>query len=245
MFVLVYALLGYATFLAIMAALVVWLNWLRFPVTHASGEAALAVDLSLMLLFAAQHTVMARAPFKAWLQRTIPAGAERATYVIASNIALAVMMLGWQRMPGMVWIIDGPPGWLLLGIAVLGWLLAVMAMFQFDHWTLFGVRQAIAHWRGRPIANDERFAIPLLYRYVRHPMLSGTLVAFWATPQMSVDRLVLVIGLSVYILIGIQFEERSLLRRFGQDYLDYRAQTPSLLPWPRPHPAIRSSIGPA
>jgi protein-S-isoprenylcysteine O-methyltransferase Ste14 len=234
MFVLLYALIGYASFLAVMASLVVWLDWLRLPAAAGSSAgAALAIDLLLMLLFAAQHTVMARAAFKTWLQRRIPIGAERATYVIASNLALAAVMLGWQRVPGMIWVIDGPMGWLMLAGAVAGWILAVAAMFQFDHWTLFGVRQAVAHWRGIQSTQADQFSVPLLYRYMRHPMLSGSLIAFWATPQMSVDRLVLVIGFSVYILVGIQFEERSLRQRFGQLYVDYAARTPSLLPWPR------------
>jgi protein-S-isoprenylcysteine O-methyltransferase Ste14 len=232
MLVLFYALFGYASFIGVMAALVLWMFRLQTPDAAGSTALAFGIDLLLMLMFAVQHTVMARAPFKAWLQAHAPAAAERATYVIASNLALALMMLGWQRLPGMVWTLQGPLAVVLLVIAVAGWIIGVAATFQFDHWSLFGLRQALAHARGRSGAAPDHFAIPSMYRHVRHPMMTGFLLAFWITPQMSVDRLVLAAGLSVYILVGMRFEERSLQRRFGQAYVDYAARTPALLPRP-------------
>lgn len=237
MFVLLYALFAYAGFLAVMTALVLWLHALQTPPASASLLPALIVDLLLILLFAVQHTVMAREPFKRSLLRLLPPAAERPTYVLASNGVLAALIAGWQRLPGMVWAIEGPLAWALFAAAGLGWIVGVAATFQFDHLSLFGLRQAIAAWRGRSSEMPDRFAVPLLYRWVRHPMMTGFLLAFWLTPLMSVDRLVLATGLSVYIAIGIRFEERSLRRRFGAQYTDYAARTPALLPWPWPRAA--------
>lgn len=234
MFVLLYALVGYGSFLGVMAALVLWLQALQTPAA-ATGPLgwALLADLSLIAVFALQHTVMARAPFKAWLTRSLPPAAERATYVIASNLALAVLMLGWQRLPGRIWSVEGPLAWALLAAATAGWIVGVLATFQFDHWSLFGLRQALAHRRRTAPLDDPPFQVPPLYRHVRHPMMSGFLLAFWMTPLMSTDRLVLAAGVTVYVLIGLRFEERALHRRYGQRYADYAARTPALLPLPR------------
>lgn len=192
--------------------------------------AAAAIDAALLAQFGLQHSVMARAGFKAWLHRMVPPPLERAVYVIASSLALGLLLGVWQPIPAMIWHVHSPPGAeLLWAVYGAGWLLVLASTWMIDHYELFGLAQVWRSFRGLP-APPEDFRTPYLYRYVRHPLYLGWLLVFWATPAMSAGHLLFAAGMSVYILIGLAHEERDLLRLFGDAYRSYRARVPALIP---------------
>jgi protein-S-isoprenylcysteine O-methyltransferase Ste14 len=198
---------------------------------------ALAIDLGLLSLFALQHSVMARQGFKRLLTRVIPAAAERSTYVLASSLALLLLFSQWRPLGGEVWNVTNAIGrGLLYGGFGFGWLLVLMATFAINHFDLFGLRQVWRHFRGLPQA-PLRFATPVLYRIVRHPLYVGWFCAFWSTPTMTATHLLFALVASAYILVAIQMEERDLMRAHPE-YADYRKRVPMLVPaWSRRVPA--------
>lgn len=200
---------------------------------------ALAINVGLIVLFGLPHSLMARERFKRWWTRFIPAAAERSTYMLQASLMALLLIWQWRAAPTVVWSVEGP--WLkglLWGLYWSGWLIAFLATLAIDHFELTGVRQAYGYLR-RQAPKAASFKTPFLYRVVRHPMQLGVTIAFWAAPQMTVGRLVFALGMTVYILIGLYFEERDLVHRFGDQYLAYRERTPKLLPWPRGNTAGR------
>jgi protein-S-isoprenylcysteine O-methyltransferase Ste14 len=190
---------------------------------------ALAIDLGLLALFAVQHSLMARAGFKRWLTRFIPAPAERSTYVLASSLALILLFWQWQPLGGTVWDIDGAVGrGLLYGGFAFGWGLVLVSTTAISHFDLFGLRQTWRAFVGQPQA-PLQFSTPLLYRVVRHPLYVGWFFAFWSTPTMTVTHLLFAVMTTGYILIAIQLEERDLMRAHPE-YAVYRRQVPMLVP---------------
>jgi methanethiol S-methyltransferase len=192
--------------------------------------AALVIDVALLALFAVQHSVMARAAFKDWWTRIVPPSAERSTYVLASNICLVVLVAAWHPITDDVWRVSAQP-WrtLLTALALAGWAIALLSTLLIDHFDLFGVRQVFARLRGRQLTEHE-FATPFFYRVVRHPLYLGFLIAFWATPRMTVGHLLFALATTGYILLAVRLEERDLIRVFGQQYRDYRRRVPLLIP---------------
>lgn len=189
-----------------------------------------ALNLGLIALFGLQHSVMARPGFKQWLSATVPVHLQRAVYLVASSIMVAVLIVFWQPLPAMVWQVqDGFNATLIWMLYGFGWLLLVAATFMINHFELFGLAQPFRQWRGLPVPHDE-FRTSWLYRYMRHPIYTGWLVIFWATPQMSVGHLLFAIGMSAYIVVGIIYEERDLIATFGGRYRDYRRRVPALIP---------------
>ncbi|MEV6348335.1 isoprenylcysteine carboxylmethyltransferase family protein [Actinoplanes sp. NPDC051851] len=218
-----YALVAYASFLLTS----IWAGiFLTGPVDGAArhpATTALAIDSGLLLLFAAQHSVMARAGFKRLLD-------DRSTYVLASSLALAALYWWWQPVPAVIWSTGAWP-WALYAA---GWVLVVASTFMVDHAEFLGLRA-----ERRDAALAERW----LYRWVRHPMMLGLIVVFWAAPRMTVGHLFFAVAGTGYILVGIRFEERDLRRRFGTAYADYARRVPALLPLPRiPSAWARASV---
>ena len=191
--------------------------------------AALAVNLALLGVFAVQHSLMARPLFKRWLTRYIPASAERSTYVLASSLALVLLMWGWQPMGGLVWDVSST-GFapVIYAVFAAGWLLVLLSTFQINHFDLFGLRQAWLQLRGRPYT-ALRFETPWLYRHVRHPLYLGFFLAFWATPTMSIAHLVFALMCTGYILVGTRLEERD-LRKAHPEYDRYASEVRRYLP---------------
>jgi protein-S-isoprenylcysteine O-methyltransferase Ste14 len=195
--------------------------------------AALAIDIGLMILWGLQHSVMARQSFKDLWTKVIPAHTERATYVLATGIALGAVMWGWSPIAGVVWHVQAEAArvtiWAVCGA---GWLLLLLASFEIDHFELFGLKQPVQALRGvRTEAPD--FERRYIYRVVRHPIQTGVLAAMWASPDMSVGHLVFALLMTVYVFIGLYFEERALVRRFGDTYRQYRREVAMLVPFTR------------
>lgn len=188
--------------------------------------ASVLIDCSLIALFGLQHSVMARAGFKRCWTRFVPPPIERSTYVLFSDLALALLFAFWQPLPGDIWHITDPIARVFIwALALFGAALMTAATFAIDHWDMFGLRQVWDYFHGRT-SPDVPFQVPLLYRFSRHPMMVGVAIALWATPRMTAGRLLFVAGMSLYILIGIQFEERDLHWRFGEVYDRYRRRVP-------------------
>jgi methanethiol S-methyltransferase len=192
---------------------------------------ALLVDAGLLLIFAVQHSVMARSGVKEHLARIVPAVIERSAYVLATSLALGLLFWQWQPVPTVIWRIDRLP-WsgLLWAIYALGWLIAVAATFMVDHLDFLGIRQA--RWRGPGPYQPPPFRERWLYAWVRHPMMLGLLIAFWVTPRMTVGHLFFAAAGTGYIAVGLRFEERDLYRQLGHTYRDYADRVPALLPSP-------------
>ncbi|MFL6061534.1 MAG: methyltransferase family protein [Marmoricola sp.] len=192
------------------------------------SAAAVVLDLTLLVLFAVQHSVMARRGVKAWMARHVPQQLERTTYVLVTDVCLAVLLVAWQPFGGRVWHVGGPGAVALWGLCAAGWLLAIASTYAVDHFELTGLRQA--GWlQPRPDATGG-LEVGGLHAVVRHPLMTGLLVAFWATPRMSASHLLLAAGMTAYIAVGVHFEERDLRRTFGRQYEEYAARVPALVP---------------
>jgi protein-S-isoprenylcysteine O-methyltransferase Ste14 len=190
---------------------------------------ALLVDLGLLALFALQHSVMARPAFKRAISRVIPATIERSTYVLASSVALLFLFWEWKPLGGDVWNITNSLGrFIFYGGFASGWLLVLVSTFAISHFDLFGLRQVWRRLLGQP-QTSLRFATPLLYRIVRHPLYVGWFLAFWCTPNMTVTHLFFALTTTAYILIAIQLEERDLMAAHPE-YAEYRERVPMLIP---------------
>jgi protein-S-isoprenylcysteine O-methyltransferase Ste14 len=190
---------------------------------------ALAINSALLLLFALQHSVMARPWFKAAWTRVVPSSVERSTYVLFSSLALLLLFWKWEPMGGVVWKVTNPDAQIALNALYgLGVVIILAATFLINHFDLFGLRQVWLHLRGIPYTNLS-FSTPGMYRIVRHPLYVGWLLMFWAAPVMTVAHLVFTLGTTAYILIAIQFEERDLVRSH-KEYAEYRQRVPMLIP---------------
>jgi len=236
--ILPFALAAYALFFATFLYLIAFvgnLPWVPVTVDRGgiSGPVATAaiVNLALIALFGLQHSVMARSGFKRAWTRIVPKPLERSVYVVAASLALILLFAMWRPIPATVWSVHNDAAatilWALFG---LGWLIVLVSTFLISHFELFGLTQAWGHARGGGEVAAPVLRTPLFYRHVRHPLYSGFFLAFWATPQMSAGHLLLAVGVSIYMLIGIAYEERDLISTFGEDYRAYRARTGMLAP---------------
>lgn len=232
--ILFYAFVSYVFFLISFVYAVGFVGNLVVPRSidigpSSSLPAAIIADLLLLGLFAIQHSVMARPAFKRWLTRRLPSACERSTYVLVSSVALLLVCWQWRPIANPIWRIDGSMAWVPLVVQGLGWLTVVGSTYMIDHFELFGLRQALTALRksGTP---GPSFKMPLLYRLVRHPIMLGFLLAFWATPVMTAGHLLFAGVNTAYILIGLQLEERDLIAQFGAVYERYRQRVPMLVP---------------
>jgi protein-S-isoprenylcysteine O-methyltransferase Ste14 len=196
---------------------------------------ALVIDTVLILLFAIQHSLMARTSFKRWLMQFVPAAIERSTYVLLSSLALSLLFWQWRSIPSIIWQVAEPaPALMLTALSMIGWLIVLLSTFLINHFHLFGLYQVASHLTGRPMA-EPKFKTPLFYKAVRHPLYFGLLVAFWATPVMTVGHLLFSVLTTAYVVIGALLEERDLVELFGDQYRHYRQKVPMLVPfWPKP-----------
>jgi methanethiol S-methyltransferase len=201
--------------------------------TIAPGIEALIINLLLLSLFAFQHSVMARKPFKRWWTQFVPHTIERSVYVLLASLALILLFWQWRPMPAVVWhVADPAAATALIALSFAGWLLVLTSTFLINHFELFGLHQVVINLAGRTMS-EPRFKTPVLYKLVRHPIYLGFIIAFWATPVMTMGHLLFAAVTTAYIFVGIFLEERDLVAQFGEQYLRYRAQVGMLIPFRR------------
>ncbi len=231
---LVYAVAGYALFLVVLGYAVGFFAGLGVPKgidqgTRSAWPLAAAINVLLLLLFAVQHTVMARPWFKRRWTRIVPEPAERATFVLGASLVLALLFWLWRPISGTVWNLAGAGADVLLAGYAAGWAVAISSTFLINHFDLFGLRQACLHTRGTGYSPPP-FTERGLYRHIRHPLMAGFVVTFWAAPTMTIGHLLFATAATGYILVGITFEERDLKRCLGEAYSSYLARVPALIP---------------
>jgi protein-S-isoprenylcysteine O-methyltransferase Ste14 len=233
--VFVYGLVSYVLFFLTFVYAVGFIGNLYVPTSMDSPTRmpflpALLIDSLLLLMFAVQHSVMARPAFKEVLTRFIPAAAERSTYVLASSLALITLFAFWQPIGGVIWSVTDPVFRNVINVVFgLGFALVFVATLLLNHFDLFGLRQVALYLVRKPYTYLE-FRTPLFYRYVRHPLYVGWLIAFWATPTMTGAHLLFAVMTSAYILTAIRWEERDLVVVHGSKYQEYQKQVPKLIP---------------
>jgi protein-S-isoprenylcysteine O-methyltransferase Ste14 len=248
--VFVYGLVSYLVFFVTFVYAVGFIGNLYVPKsmdseTGMSFWPALAIDALLLLLFAVQHSVMARPAFKEAMTRFIPAAAERSTYVLCSSLLLIALFAFWQPLGGVVWNATDPVIRNAINVVFgLGFALVFVSTLLINHFDLFGLRQVALYLVGKPYTYLE-FRTPLFYSYVRHPLYVGWLVAFWATPTMTGAHLLFAVLTSAYILTAIRWEERDLVTIHGSKYLNYRKRVPKLVPSLTPYRNPDERIAPA
>jgi protein-S-isoprenylcysteine O-methyltransferase Ste14 len=229
-----YGLICYLIFFVVFLYAIAFVGDLPVPKTIDSGTPgalipSLVVDALLLGLFAVQHSVMARPAFKRVWTRIVPPPIERSTYVLAASLALALLIWFWRPLPQVIWAVSGPAAIALQVLFWAGWGIVLASTFLLSHFELFGLTQVYDRMRRRQAAEPE-FRTPLFYRFVRHPLYVGFILAVWSTPAMSLGHLVFAAGILGYVLIAIQFEERDLIGVFGDRYVAYRRQVGMLCP---------------
>jgi len=193
------------------------------------GE-AICVNVLLLALFAIQHTIMARPAFKLRWARILPQPIERSTFVLLASLLLGLAFWQWRPIPETVWQVDAPAGRVILNaLSLMGWIIVLYGSFLIDHFDLFGLRQVFLYLRGKPYSHPPLKMVSL-YRFVRHPLMLGFLIAFWATPSMTQGHLLFAVVTTAYIFFGIQIEERDLQKILGDDYRRYREETSMIVP---------------
>jgi protein-S-isoprenylcysteine O-methyltransferase Ste14 len=234
--ILVCGIFAYLTFQISFLYLFAFMAGFAVPKTVDSGQAgplapAIIVNTMLLAMFAVQHGVMARDTFKSWLTKWVPEPLERSVFVVAASSVLGLVYWLWQPIPAVLWDIQLP--WLrgvLWFVFFASLLLVLYTSFLIDHFDLFGLRQVWLSFRGQPYAPPP-FSARSLYKYVRHPMMLGLLMAFWSVSTMTWGHALFSALMTGYIVVGIHMEERSLVRKLGEDYCRYRKGTSMLLPW--------------
>jgi len=236
--VLAYGLVAYVISMAVTIYAIGFLADAVVPKSINSGDQgpfvlSLLVNLGLLGLFAVQHSVMARPGFKEWWTRIVPQPIERSTYVLLAGGLLALLYWQWMPITRVIWNVENSTGsFVIWAVYLLGWVTVVGSTFMIDHFDLFGLKQTYLYFAGRKDSPPE-FTKRMLYRHVRHPIMLGFLIAFWATPTMTAGHLLFSAATTGYILIAIQLEERELAASLGDQYRRYRRETSMLVPWPK------------
>lgn len=224
----------YAIFVATLLYAIGFVSGVIVPTSLDSGtvwptSVALCIDLQLLGLFMAQHSGMARRGLKRVLTGHVPPLVERATYVLCASLVLIVLFAAWQPLPAPVWRAADPRAVAAIrSVAALGWLV-VFGTFLTGHFKLLERQPKVLNFAGR-VTSAVAFKTPGLYRFVRHPLYLGFILAFWATPDMTAGHLLFAVFMTGYICIGIWLEERDLATFFGERYRQYRARVAMLLP---------------
>ncbi|MEZ4749216.1 MAG: isoprenylcysteine carboxylmethyltransferase family protein [Bdellovibrionota bacterium] len=231
-FILIYSVATYFLFFGVFLYLIAFVMGLPVPTTvdEGMGHYGWIGNVAWIALFGVQHTIMARARFKQWWTKFVPEAAERTTFVLIASLILVGLFRFWSPVPGHVWEIESEAARVVLyALSALGWGTALLSTFLINHFDLFGLRQAYLHFSGKPYTQVQ-FKEALFYKHIRHPLMLGFLVAFWSTPSMSAGHFLFSATMSLYVLVGILFEERELISIHGSAYEVYAARTGKLLP---------------
>ena len=237
--VLAYGTVMYLLAVATLAHLALFVRGELVPKTLDGGPphsfaSALLVNALLVAVFAVQHGIMARLAFKRWWTRFVPVAIERSTFVFITVVLLNVLIWQWRSVPDVLWSVEDPT--LATALEVLGWsgwALVLFASFLIDHFELFGIKQVWRYFRRTPHIPPP-FQVRVLYRFVRHPLYLGFMIAFWATPLMTVGHMILSVLITSFVIVGIQLEEGTLMATLGEPYRRYRHRVPMLLPFLKP-----------
>jgi protein-S-isoprenylcysteine O-methyltransferase Ste14 len=209
---------------------------------HNTISKAITINVSLLALFAVQHNVMARPWFKRWWTRFVPEPIERSTFVAVASLLLLLLYWQWRPIPEVVWQVDSSIlWWVLMGLYWAGWGIVFYSSFLIDHFELFGLKQVWQYFNGRPHASAP-FSERSIYRWMRHPLMFGFVVAFWSAPTMTLSRLLFALVSTLWILIAIRIEEHDLADFLGEPYRDYRSRTSMLLPIARRRQSTSSVV---
>lgn len=247
---LLYGVVCYIAFLASFLYAILFVGDFWGPRTinvgpQADFTLALTINVILLGLFAIQHSLMARDGFKRLWTKIVPKHLERSTYVLFSSLLLILLYWQWRPMTREIWSIQSEIATLAIwGVFGLGWLLVLMSTFMIDHFDLFGLRQVWSYFRNVEF-DPPSFQTPALYRYVRHPIMLGFILGFWATPNMTLGHLLFAVMTTGYIVVGVLLEERDLMNYFGEAYRHYRSRVPMFFPWkPKPYAPEESETEP-
>ncbi|RPI75636.1 MAG: isoprenylcysteine carboxylmethyltransferase family protein [Ignavibacteriales bacterium] len=189
------------------------------------------INILLLSLFAVQHSVMARRGFKKWWTKIVPRPIERSTFVLFSSLVLILLFIFWRPITDAVWNVQGLPGILLTALSFIGWFIVLLGTFLINHFNLFGLQQVYLNFKNREEA-FPKFVKPLFYKVVRHPLMLGFIIAFWATPQMTLGHLLFAVATTGYILLAIQLEERDMVKMHGNNYVKYQQEVSQIIPLP-------------
>ena len=232
-----YGLLSYLLGFGVLVYMVFWVYPWSFMPSYIDAVNAdhniwlsASVDILLIALFGLQHSLMVRPSFKTWFDRVMPEAAQRSTYTLLSAFFLALIIYFWMPIEGEIWHFEsGVFFWLLSALYAVGWSVATLATFQIDHFELFGLHQIWRYLKKLP-EPESKFTEKGFYRYVRHPIQAGTMAGLWATPSMSAGHLLFALTFTLYILIGLYYEEKDLVKTLGEAYADYKKRIPMLFP---------------
>ena len=229
-----YGIFCYLLFITVCIYLAGFLLEIGVPKSINSGTARsfsvpLVINILLIFSFGFFHSLMARSGFKRVWTLVVPNAAERSTYVLQSSLFLLLLMWQWQPMPYVIWSFQDWYAYLFYSVFIAGVIIAIWSIVSIDHFELLGLRQ-VWHNQAGTLMADVSFKTPLLYRIVRHPMQFGTLILFWSTPILTTGHAILASGMTIYVLIGLRFEECALQQQYGENYMKYKTEVPMLIP---------------